>query len=352
MTQSAPPSSNPDPLVGPDGRAGPALEAWLSAHVAGYSGPAQVSAFAGGQSNPTFRLAARSGHYVLRRRPIGPTLPSAHAVDREFRVLSALADSGIPVPPVHALCTDTQVAGSMFYVMDLVPGRVFWDPRLPELTAGDRSAIFASMNRVIADIHNLDPVALGLGDYGRSRNHLARQVDRWTRQYRAAEMEPNPAMEELIAWLGSNLPAEGPTRLVHGDYRLDKVLIHPTEPRIVAVLDWELSTLGDPRADFAYHAMSWRLAPALFRGLEGVDFAALGIPDEAAYVADYVARTGIDPRPDWHFFLLLSMFRIASILQGIARRAHDGTAADRHAAEVGARAIPISQRAVRLLHGN
>lgn len=352
MIQPTPAAQPHDPLTGPDGRAGPGLERWLAAHVNGYRGPSQVSAFAGGQSNPTFRLAAPSGAYVLRRRPIGPTLPSAHAVDREFRVLAALAGSGIPVPPVHALCTDPQVAGSMFYVMDLVPGRVFWDPCLPELTGAERRAIFASMNRVIADIHNLDPVALGLADHGRPGNYLARQVDRWTRQYRAAEMEPNPAMEELIAWLGANLPAEGGTRLVHGDYRLDNVLIHPTEPRIVAVLDWELSTLGDPRADFAYHAMSWRLAPDLFRGLEGVDLAALEIPDEAAYVAAYVARTGIDPRPDWRFFLLLSMFRIAAILQGIARRAHDGTAADRQAAEVGARAIPISQRAVRLMHGD
>lgn len=341
------PTDQPDPLG--QGQAGPALEAWLRAEVDGYRGPSRVTAFAGGQSNPTFRLTAASGEYVLRRRPIGPTLPSAHAVDREFRVLRALAGSGIPVPRVHALCADPQVAGSMFYVMDLVPGRVFWDPRLPDLTPAERAGIFASMNRVIADIHVLDPAALGLGDYGRPGDYLARQVSRWTRQYRAAEMEPNPAMEDLIAWLEANRPPEGETRLVHGDYRLDNVLIHPTEPRVVAVLDWELSTLGDPRADFAYHAMSWRFAPDLFRGLEGVDFATLGIPDEDSYVAAYVARTGVDPRPHWRFFLLLSMFRIAAILQGIARRARDGSAADRHAAEIGAKAVPIAQRAARLL---
>ncbi len=349
MTQAPQTPATPDPLAG--GTAGPLLERWLADHVAGYRGPSRVAAFSGGQSNPTFRLSAVSGDYVLRRRPLGPTLPSAHAVDREFRVLSALADSGVPVPRVHALCAEPEVAGSMFYVMDLVPGRVFWDPRLPELRPDERRDIFASMNQVIATIHGLDPVGLGLGDYGRPGHYLARQVERWTRQYRASETDPNPAMEDLIAWLGANLPPEGETRLVHGDYRLDNVLIHPTEPRIVAVLDWELSTLGDPRADFAYHAMTWRFAPDLFRGLEGVDFADLGIPDEAAYVAAYVGHSGIDPRPQWRFFLLLSMFRITSILQGIARRAQDGSAADSRAAEVGARAVPISQRAARLLAG-
>lgn len=347
MSNTTVPFSSPDPLAA--GQAGPALESWLREHVPGYRGASRVAAFSGGQSNPTFHLSSESGDYVLRRRPIGPTLPSAHAVDREFRVQKALADSGVPVPRVHALCNDPEIAGSMFYVMDLVPGRTFWDPRLPGLSTEERAGIFTSMNRVIADIHRLDPHALGLGDYGRHGDYLRRQIDRWTRQYRAAEMEPNSAMEDLILWLTDNLPPEGETRLVHGDYRLDNVLIHPTEPRIAAVLDWELSTLGDPRADFAYHAMTWRFAPDLFRGLEGADLATLGIPDEESYVAAYVNRAGIDPRPHWRFFLILSMFRIASILQGIARRARDGSAADRDAAAVGARAIPISQRAARLL---
>lgn len=336
-----------DPLSGDS--APQALEAWLAQSVSGYSGPSQLSRFSGGQSNPTFRLTAPSGSYVLRRKPIGETLPSAHAVDREFRVLSALGPTDVPVPRVHALCEDPSVAGAMFYVMDLVPGRVFWDPRLPDLGRDDRSGIFDSMNRTIAAIHKLDPAAVGLDDYGRHENYLARQVSRWTRQYRAAETAHDPAMEKLIEWLPENMPSEGPARLVHGDYRLDNVLIHPEEPRIAAVLDWELSTLGDPRADFAYHAMTWRFAPDLFRGLEGVDFAGLGIPDEDAYVAAYAERSGFDPRADWDFFLILSMFRIAAILQGIAKRAEDGTAADAKAKSVGAKARPISRRAADLL---
>ncbi len=338
-----------DPLGGQTAPA--ALERWLAENVADYRGPAALSRFSGGQSNPTFRLDAPSGRYVLRRKPIGETLPSAHAVDREFRVLSALAATDVPVPRVHALCADPGVAGSMFYVMDLVPGRLFWAPTLPELTAAERRGIFASMNDVIAAIHRLRPADIGLADYGRPGDYLQRQVGRWTRQYRAAELGRIDAMEALIAWLPDNLPAEGETRLVHGDYRLDNVLIHPTEPRLVAVLDWELSTLGDPRADFAYHAMSWRLAPQLFRGLEGCDFAALGIPSEAEYVADYVRKSGFDPRPDWTFFLVLSMFRIASILQGIAHRAMTGTAANADAAEVGAKARPIAERALRIVEG-
>lgn len=338
-----------DPLGGDLAPA--ALERWLADHVAGYRGPSRLARIAGGQSNPTFRLDAPSGGYVLRRKPIGDTLPSAHAVDREFRVLAALAGTDVPVPPVHALCEDTAVAGNMFFLMDLVPGRVFWNPRLPELTAPERGAIFGSMNDVIAAIHRLRHEEIGLSDYGRPGSYLERQISRWTRQYRAAETDPIPALETLIDWLPAHLPAEGETRLVHGDYRLDNVLIHPAEPRIVAVLDWELSTLGDPRADFAYHAMTWRFAPDLFRGLEGTDFVGLGLPSEAAYVADYARKSGFDPRADWDFFLALSMFRIAAILQGIARRALDGTASNADAVEVGARARPIAARALRIVEG-
>ena len=338
-----------DPLG--DGAAPAALEAWLGANVAGYQGPATLDKIAGGQSNPTFRAVSPSGRYVIRRKPLGETLPSAHAVDREFRVLSALASTDVPVPPVHALCEDPEVAGQMFYVMDMVPGRVFWDPRLENLTGPEREGIFASMNETIAAIHRLDPAAVGLDDFGKHGGYLERQINRWTRQYRASETETIPAMERLIGWLPANKPAEGPTRLVHGDYRLDNVLIHPTEPRIVAVLDWELSTLGDPRADFAYHAMTWRFAPDLFRGLEGADLAALSIPSEADYVARYAEASGFDPRADWTFFLALSMFRIAAIVQGIAKRALDGTAANADAAEVGAKCRPIAERACRIIDG-
>lgn len=336
-----------DPLAAKT--AGSALETWLSANVEAYSGPSRIEKFSGGQSNPTFLLTAASGSYVLRRKPMGATLPSAHAVDREFRVLNALRQTDVPVPRVHALCRDEGVAGSMFYLMDRVPGRVFWDPRLPDFTRAERAEIFDSLNATIATIHGLDPAAIGLGDFGRTGDYLQRQVNRWTKQYRAAETGFNAAMEDLIAWLPQNMPAEGETRLVHGDYRLDNVLIDPTEPRVAAVLDWELSTLGDPRADFAYHAMTWRFAPDLFRGLAGVDLASLGIPDEASYVSAYARRTGFDPRSDWKFFLVLSMFRIASILQGIAKRAEDGTASDARAAEVGGIARPIAERAARLL---
>lgn len=325
-----------------------ALGHWMSENIPGFRGPVELSKFEGGQSNPTFRIDAASGRYVLRRKPLGTVLPGAHAVDREFRVLSAMRDAGVPVAPVHALCLDESVIGSIFYVMDFVDGRIFWDPRLPELTRPERSAIFASMNDNIARIHSLSPEEIGLSDFGRSGDYLKRQVARWTRQFDAARLEDNPAMDQLIAWLPEHIPAEHPARLVHGDYRLDNVLIHPTEPRIVAVLDWELSTIGNPIADFAYHMLSWHFAPDLFRGLAGADLEALGIPDEAAYLDRYLKSTGLERPDDWEFYLILSMFRIASILQGIAKRSVDGSATDAKAAEIGAKAVPISQLAWQL----
>jgi aminoglycoside phosphotransferase (APT) family kinase protein len=327
------------------------LVAWLSAHVPGFRPPLRLERVAGGQSNPTFKLFAASGDYVLRSKPVGDVLPSAHAVDREFRVLQALAGSGVPLPRVHALCSDESVMGSMFYVMDFVPGRVFWDPRLPELPPAERAAIFDSMNATIARIHSLDPVAIGLGDFGRPGSYLERQVARWTKQYRASETSHNLAMERLIEWLPAHLPEAGPTRLVHGDYRLDNLIIHPTEPRVVAVLDWELSTLGDPVADFAYHMMTWRIAPDLFRGLAGTDFAAAGIPDERRYLELYLERTGLPEPADWEFYLVLSLFRVAAIIQGIAKRALDGTAANADAVVVGAKARPLSDLAWTLVQG-
>lgn len=319
-----------------------ALHSWLAANVAGFEGPIEAQRISGGQSNPTFRLIAKSSRLILRAKPIGETLPSAHAVDREFRVLSALAGTGVPVPKVHALCTDETVIGSMFYVMDEVQGRVFWDPRLPEQTRAERSAIFASMNATIAAIHSLDPETVGLGDYGRTGSYLERQVSRWTRQYHASVTGENEPMERLIEWLPRNLPDPGPVRLIHGDYRLDNLLIAPDRPEVASVLDWELSTLGDPLADFAYHAMSWRFRPDLFRGLAGTDLAALGIPDEQDYLDAYLARTGFARPEAWEFYIVLSMFRIAAILQGIARRAIDGTASNADAAQVGAKAVPIA----------
>ncbi|MCR5858118.1 phosphotransferase family protein [Mesorhizobium sp. J428] len=327
------------------------LSCWLARTIPGFRGPIDLRRISGGQSNPTFRLSATGIELVLRSKPAGHTLPSAHAVDREFRVLEALRSTGVPVPYVRALCRDESVIGTVFYVMDFVPGRVFWDPRLPDLSPVERAAIFDSMNDTIARIHSVDIAAVGLADYGRPGAYAERQVARWSKQYRAAETVPIPEMDWLIDWLPRNLPPEDATRLVHGDYRLDNVLIHPTEPRVVAVLDWELSTLGSPIADFAYHAMSWRLAPDLFRGLAGVDLRDTGIPGEADYLAQYLRRTGQPQCDDWDFYLVLSMFRIASIMQGIARRSLDGTASNHDAAAIGAKARPIAEIAVALARG-
>jgi aminoglycoside phosphotransferase (APT) family kinase protein len=322
-----------------------ALVDWLVTHVPGFRPPVRIHRLAGGQSNPTFKLTAASGTYIVRSKPTGAVLPSAHAVDREFRLLHALAGSGVPLPRVHALCADPAVLGSMFYVMDFVEGRVFWDPRLPDLTPAERGAVFDSMNATIAQIHALSPVAWGLADYGRPGSYLERLIARWTTQYRASETALNPAMERLIEWLPAHVPAPGPTRIVHGDYRLDNLILHPTEPRVVAVLDWELSTLGDPLADFAYHAMAWRIAPDLFRGLSGADLGALGIPDAQRYRDLYLMRSGLPPTNAWEFYVALGMFRLAAILQGIAKRALDGSAANADAALVGAKAVPLAELA-------
>lgn len=322
------------------------LEAWLRDRVEGFRGPLAAERFAGGQSNPTYRLDASSGHYVLRRKPPGPLLPSAHAVDREFRVMRALAATAVPVPQVLALCEDDGVIGSAFYIMEFLDGRIFWDQRLPEVAdPAERAAIFDSMNAVIAALHSVDHERLGLGDFGRPGNYMTRQIARWSRQYRASETETIDAMDRLIDWLPRHLPPEGPPAIVHGDYRMDNLIFHKTEPRVVGVLDWELSTIGDPLADFGYHAMSWRVTPELFRGLAGIDFAALGIPAEKAYVAAYCRRTGRAAIPSWEFYMVYSLFRIAAILQGIAKRAIDGTAAAADAAEQGRLARPLAEQA-------
>jgi aminoglycoside phosphotransferase (APT) family kinase protein len=307
-----------------------------------------MHAFEGGQSNPTFRITARSGDYVLRRKPIGQLLPSAHAVDREFRVLRALYHTPVPVPRVHALCEGDAVLGSAFYVMDFVPGRILRDPRLPDLSPAERSAVFDSMGEMVARLHAVDPNAIGLCDFGRPDNYLQRQVTRWSRQYLASETDPIPAMHHLMEWLPSRLPPSGPACIVHGDLRLDNMLIHPTEPKVMAVLDWELSTLGDPLVDFSYSAMVWRLAPGLFRGLEGVELGSLGIPTEADYRAAYERRTGRTIPAGWDVYIVFNMFRLAAILQGIAKRALDGTAANRDAVAAGERARPVAEKAWRL----
>jgi aminoglycoside phosphotransferase (APT) family kinase protein len=299
----------------------------------------------GGQSNPTFLLKADGVRYVMRRKPSGKLLPSAHAVDREYRIITALANTDVPVPRTFCLCEDDAVIGSAFYIMDYVEGRVLWDPTLPGMGRADRAAIFWEMNRVIAAVHAVDYQAVGLENYGRPGGYFERQIGRWTKQYRASETEQIEAMDRLIEWLPGNIPAGEEASIVHGDFRLDNLIFHPTEPRVLAVLDWELSTLGHPLADFAYHAMVWRLRPDEFRGLLGYDLEALGIPSEEAYVREYCRRTGcqaIDP-DRWNFYLAYNMFRIAAILQGIMGRVVDGTAASESAIEAGKRARPTAE---------
>ncbi len=315
----------------------------LAANLAGFSGPLRVEQFRGGQSNPTFLLRTPDSAYVLRRKPPGKLLPSAHAVDREFRVISAMRQAGIPVAAPHLLCEDETVIGTMFYLMEFVQGRVLWDPTLPQCSRPERAAIYDELNRVIAALHQVDYAAVGLADFGRPGNYLERQIGRWTKQYRASETERIEAMENLIAWLPAHIPPGEDTTVVHGDYRLDNTLFHPTEPRILAVLDWELSTLGHPLADFAYNAMSYRLSPGEFRGIAGMDLAALGIPSEEEYVAAYCRRTGRDGIPHWDYYLAFNMFRLAGILQGIMGRVVDGTAASEHALESGRRARPMAE---------
>jgi aminoglycoside phosphotransferase (APT) family kinase protein len=326
-------------------------EQWLTRHVSGYEGPGLLKKFGFGQSNPTYRLCAASGDYVLRRKPFGTLLPKAHAIEREFRVLGALAATDVPVPRVHAYCEDSGPIGSPFYVMEYMPGRIFYDQTLPGLSASERAAIFDGMNEAVARLHRVDPVAVGLSDYGRPDNFLPRQIALWTRQYRASEGAPNDAMNRLIDWLPSHVPAEQPARIFHGDLRLDNMIFHPSKPEVIGLLDWELSTLGDPVADFAYNAMLWRVGPDLFRGLAGLDFASLGIPDEGQYVQRYCERVGRRSLPAWNFYLAFGLFRVVAILQGVWRRGVEGNAASEDALEVGARAAPLAVIAWTIAEG-
>ena len=320
-----------------------ALEIYLRKH--GLSGPLSVQQFRGGQSNPTYLISGGGKHHVLRAKP-GPAaklLPSAHAVEREFRVITALKDAGIPVPRAYCLCEDEGVIGRAFYVMEYVEGRVLWDQALPGMMPPERAAIYAEMNRVIAALHRVDYAAAGLAEFGKPGNYFARQIGRWSRQYRASETERIEPMDSLIAWLPENIPAGDETTVVHGDYRMDNLIFHPHEPRILAVLDWELSTLGDPLADFSYHCMSWHIPPGQFRGIAGLALAALGIPDESQYIASYCKRTGREGIEHWNFYLAYNLFRIAAILQGVMKRALEGTAASAQALEAGRRARPLAE---------
>jgi aminoglycoside phosphotransferase (APT) family kinase protein len=325
------------------------LAAYLAEHLPPVGRPLHVRQFKGGQSNPTYLVETPTRWLVLRRKPPGKLLPSAHAVDREYRVLQALSRQGFPVPPPRLYCADESVIGTPFYVMEFVEGRVFWEPTMPQSDPAERAAVFDAMNATIARLHGFDAAAIGLDDFGRGENYVARQVERWSKQYRASETEAIEAMEQLIAWLPRHLPPPTPVRLVHGDYRLDNLIIAPHAPQVLAVLDWELSTLGDPLADFAYHLMQWDM-PESETGfgvgtLLGCDLVGLGIPSRAAYVDAYVARTGLDPRPHLPAYLAYNFFRLAAILQGIVGRVRDGTAANENAAAMALMVRPLADKA-------
>ncbi|WP_332815209.1 phosphotransferase [Ramlibacter sp.] len=338
-----------------------ALTGWLQSNLPGFEGPLSVELFKGGQSNPTYKLVTPARSYVMRAKP-GPVarlLPSAHAIEREFAVMMGLAGTDVPVPRMHCLCEDESVIGRAFYIMEFMQGRVLWDQALPGMTQGERGAIYDEMNRVIAALHTVDFAARGLAGYGKPGNYFERQIGRWSKQYKASAdgagpmSQPIEEMERLVEWLPAHVPAaardEAKVSIVHGDFRLDNLVFHPSEPRVVAVLDWELSTLGHPLADFSYHCMSWHIPHGAFRGIGGLDLAALGIPGEDDYMRRYCDRTGLstvaDLKADWNFYMAYNMFRIAAILQGIAKRVEAGTASSAQAVASGKSARPMAELA-------
>ncbi|MES2290761.1 MAG: phosphotransferase family protein [Pseudomonadota bacterium] len=321
------------------------LAAWMSANVEGFTGPVNARKFAGGQSNPTYRLDSPSGAYVLRRKPFGPLLPSAHAVDREYAVIAGLHPTGFPVARPYGLCTDDSVLGSWFYVMAMVEGRTLWDGGLPDLTPAQRTATYNAMIDTLAALHNVDYQAAGLGEYGKPGNYFERQVGRWTKQYRGSETERLDAMESLIEYLPRTVPEQTRTSIVHGDYRIDNMIFHASEPRVLAVLDWELSTLGDPLADVAYLLMNWVTEPEGRSGVKGLTGPETGIPTLEEAVARYCAATGRDGIPDLNWYFAFNLFRLAGIVQGIKKRVIDGTASSAHAAEMATRVPHLANAA-------
>ena len=327
------------------------LARYLEANVIGFKGPLKAEKFAGGQSNPTFKISAGSGEYVLRRKPPGELLKSAHAVDREYRVLSALADTDVPVAQVYHLCEDDAIIGSMFYLMEYMQGRVLWDPALPGMSNLQRGEIFDQMNQVLVSLHSVDIEAAGLQDYGRPGNYFARQISRWTKQYQASEMETIADMDRLIEWLPENTPEDdGKLVLAHGDFRLDNMMFHATESQPIALLDWELSTLGHPYADLAYQCMQLRLDnESVLAGLGSIDRQTLGIPSEQEYVALYCQRMGIESIPNWNFYMIFSMFRFAAILEGVGQRALGGNASSDKAAQMRELVKPLAKMAVEMI---
>jgi aminoglycoside phosphotransferase (APT) family kinase protein len=338
-----------------------ALTPWLETNLPNFEGPLTVESFKGGQSNPTYKLTTRAQSYVMRAKPgpVAKLLPSAHAIEREFAVMSGLHGTDVPVPRMLCLCEDESIIGRAFYIMEFMEGRILWDQTLPGMSNTERQAIYLEMNRVISALHSVDYVARGLASYGKSGNYFERQIGRWSKQYVASAdgsgpmSQPISEMEQLMKWLPQNIPAmarsEQMISVVHGDYRLDNLMFHPTEPRIIAVLDWELSTLGHPLADFSYHCMAWHIPPGAFRGIGGLDVSSMGIPTEEEYIRLYCERTGLvkpeQLKVDWNFYMAYNLFRIAAILQGIAKRVEAGTAASAQAVSSAAGARPLAQMA-------
>lgn len=303
----------------------------------------EVGLLSGGQSNPTFRVRTDQGSYVLRKKPAGDLLPGAHAIEREYRVMRALAATDVPVPPMLVLSDDATIVGTSFYLMPFLQGRVYMDQTLPDMSSRDRALFYRDMNRVIAALHRIDPAQVGLADFGKAGNYFARQIGRWSRQYQDDPGERIAEIELLMDWLVTRIPADEVSSIVHGDYRLDNVMLHPEQPKAIAVLDWELSTLGHPLADFSYHCMSWHIPPSLWRGIGGLDLKALGIPEQDEYIDLYVQATGLhQAREHWDFYLAYNFFRIAAILHGIGQRARKGTAASPDALEIAAKAQPLA----------
>jgi aminoglycoside phosphotransferase (APT) family kinase protein len=317
-----------------------ALEKYMAGHVKGFQGPLEVRQFKGGQSNPTYQIVTPAQKYVLRRKPSGKLLKSAHAVDREYRVITALGQTDVPVARTHALCTDDSVIGSWFYIMDYVDGRIFWT--YEDAPLEERAALFEAMNEAIAKLHRVDYKSIGLEDYGKKGNYFARQLSRWTKQYQASVDSGYPPMDELIEWLNKNIPEDDQTAIVHGDYRIDNIVYHPTQPKILAILDWEISTLGHPLSDFCYHCMSWRMPAGEGRGLAGLDLKSLNIPTEEEYIAAYCRRTGIKEIKNWNYYMAFNLFRVSAIVFGIMGRVKDGTAASQQARETSALAEPLA----------
>ena len=320
----------------------PALQAYLQQQALCGSAPLDIRVLSGGQSNPTYRVRSGSFEFVIRKQPEGSLLPGAHAVDREYRVMKALAGTGVPVPRMLHYCEDRSVLGTPFYVMEFLAGRVLMDQALPGMTPAERGAIYAEMNRVLAALHCVDYRQIGLETFGKPANYFGRQIDRWSKQCCASTLPLGDSMQRLMDWLPDHIPEGDETSIVHGDYRMDNLVFHATEPRVIGILDWELSTLGHPLADLSYHCMSWHIPPSLWRGIAGLDFAALGLPTEAAYVQQYAQATGRDRIDHWDFYMAYNLFRMAAILHGIAQRAHDGTANAPDAKETGAKAQPLA----------